>query len=84
MGRTTHVCGKYGGANSLLQMSGKKEEEETVEILGKKYPQLADGAYDAIILGTGLKECMLSGMLAVFKGMKVRSVTQVGATCNAL
>lgn len=52
-------------------MSGKKEEEETVEILGKKYPQLADGAYDAIILGTGLKECMLSGMLAVFKGMKV-------------
>ena len=31
---------------------------------------LADGEYDAIILGTGLKECVMSGLLSVM-GMKV-------------
>jgi len=34
---------------------------------------LADGEYDAIIMGTGLTECMISGLLAV-KGMKVLHV----------
>lgn len=38
---------------------------------GKTYKPLADGKYDAIILGTGLKECILSGLLSV-KGKKVR------------
>ena len=55
---------------------GKKEEETVVNILGSKYPALADGAYDAIILGTGLKECMLAGMLSVFEGKKVGSHAQ--------
>ena len=32
---------------------------------GKTYKPLADGKYDCIILGTGLKECVLSGLLAV-------------------
>lgn len=30
-----------------------------------------DEHYDAIVLGTGLKECILSGLLSV-SGMKVR------------
>lgn len=42
-----------------------------VEFQGKTYKPLADGRYDAIILGTGLKECILSGLLSV-KGKKVR------------
>lgn len=28
---------------------------------GTKLPALADGEYDAIVLGTGLKECIISG-----------------------
>jgi GDP dissociation inhibitor len=31
---------------------------------------LADGEYDAIVLGTGLKECVISGLLSV-KGKRV-------------
>ena len=54
-------------------MSGKKEEEEpAVSILDRKFAPLADGAYDVIVLGTGLKECMIAGMLSVFEGKKVR------------
>ena len=34
-----------------------------------------DQEYDAIILGTGLKECLLAGLLSV-DGMKVRPKTQ--------
>ena len=44
--------------------------EQTIELNGKAYPMLADGKYDCIILGTGLKECMLAGLLSK-KGMKV-------------
>lgn len=40
-----------------------------VEFGGTTYKPLADGQYDAIILGTGLKECILSGLLSV-KGKK--------------
>lgn len=50
----------------LLAMSA----EQTIELNGKAYPMLADGNYDCIILGTGLKECMLAGLLSK-KGMKV-------------
>ena len=46
--------------------------EKTIELNGKSYPMLADGEYDVIILGTGLKECMLAGLLSK-KGMKVRT-----------
>ena len=38
-----------------------------VTILGTEYPALADGKYDAIILGTGLKECIVAGLLATRK-----------------
>mmetsp|Transcript_34082 Transcript_34082/g.81240 ORF Transcript_34082/g.81240 Transcript_34082/m.81240 type:complete len:483 (-) Transcript_34082:277-1725(-) len=37
---------------------------------GTKLPALADGEYDAIVLGTGLKECIISGILSV-DGKKV-------------
>ncbi len=42
-----------------------------VEFNGVTYKALADGKYDVIICGTGLKECILSGLLSV-KGKKVR------------
>lgn len=38
---------------------------------------LADGEYDAIVLGTGLKECVISGLLSV-KGKKVLQVDRNG------
>ena len=38
---------------------------------GKEYAPLADGKYDVIILGTGLKESILSGLLST-RGKKVR------------
>jgi len=41
-----------------------------ITLNGVTYPPLADGDYDAIVLGTGLKECVLSGLLAV-RGMRV-------------
>ncbi len=33
---------------------------------GTKLPALADGEYDAIVLGTGLKECIISGVCCVY------------------
>ena len=47
---------------------------------------MADGEYDAIVMGTGLKECILSGLLSV-KGMKVLHVDSnnyYGAECASL
>ena len=41
-----------------------------VNVLGVEYPALADGKYDAVILGTGLKECIVAGLLAT-EGKKV-------------
>ena len=38
---------------------------------------LADGEYDAIVMGTGLKECVISGLLSV-KGKKVLQVDRNG------
>jgi Rab GDP dissociation inhibitor len=37
---------------------------------GTTMPALADGSYDAIVLGTGLKECIISGIMSV-DGKKV-------------
>eukprot|EP00611_Tribonema_gayanum_P026624 TRINITY_DN6384_c0_g4_i5.p1 TRINITY_DN6384_c0_g4~~TRINITY_DN6384_c0_g4_i5.p1 ORF type:complete len:184 (-),score=65.55 TRINITY_DN6384_c0_g4_i5:604-1155(-) len=47
---------------------------------------LADGAYDAIIMGTGLKEAVISGLLST-KGMKVLHVDRnswYGGDCASL
>ena len=49
---------------------------QPVEFKGKTFKPLADGKYDAIILGTGLKECILSGLLSV-KGKKVSYIHSV-------
>ncbi|OQS00988.1 rab GDP dissociation inhibitor alpha [Achlya hypogyna] len=47
---------------------------------------LADGEYDAIVLGTGLKECIISGLLAT-KGQKVLHLDRndyYGGDCASL
>jgi len=75
-------------------MSG--EEAEPNEQAEPKTPQfewlpegmeaLADGEYDAIIMGTGLKECVISGLLSV-EGKKVLHVDRnnyYGADCASL
>lgn len=41
-----------------------------LSIAGKEYDKLADGEYDAVVLGTGLTECILSGILSV-AGLRV-------------
>ena len=41
------------------------EGTSNLSINGVEYPALADGDYDAVVLGTGLTECMLSGLLSV-------------------
>lgn len=48
----------------------KKGGEPAFDWLPEGTSPLADGEYDAIVLGTGLKECILSGLLAV-NGRKV-------------
>jgi len=47
---------------------------------------LADGEYDAIVMGTGLKECVISGLLSV-QGQKILHVDRnnyYGADCASL
>lgn len=57
-------------------MSGAETQVDVppVEWQGKSYKALADGKYDVIICGTGLKECIMSGLLSK-KGMKVGDST---------
>jgi hypothetical protein len=47
-----------------------KESREDLSWLPEGKGPIADGNYDAIILGTGLTECIVSGLLSV-NGMKV-------------
>ena len=49
---------------------GGPKTPSPVTINDKTYAPLADGTYDAIFLGTGLKECILAGLLSV-SGKKV-------------
>lgn len=49
----------------------------SVSFQGKEYKPLADGIYDVIIMGTGLKECILSGLLSM-KGKKVLHLDRNG------
>jgi len=47
---------------------------------------LADGEYDAIVMGTGLKECVISGLLSV-QGKKILHIDRnnyYGADCASL
>lgn len=55
------------------------DAEKTVTINDTSYKALADGQYDVIVLGTGLKESILAGLLAV-DGKKVRDFLSTGGT----
>ena len=74
---------------SLAVGSGAGSEGEapsSVEINGKSYKPLADGKYDVIVLGTGMKECVLAGLLAV-SGKRVLQLDRngyYGADCASL
>lgn len=53
---------------------------------GQEHSALADGEYDAVVLGTGLTECMLSGILSV-AGLRVLHCDRngyYGASCASL
>lgn len=64
-----------------------EENSPPIEILGKKYEhQLADGEYDAVFFSTGLKECILAGLLAA-RGWKVLQLDRnpyYGGACASL
>ena len=45
-------------------------EGESIVINDRQFQPLADGTYDAVVLGTGLTECILSGLLSV-SGLRV-------------
>ena len=57
-------------------MSEEKGEEKIPDVVinGINYEPLADGVYDVVIMGTGLKECMLSGLLSKAGGYKILHV----------
>lgn len=60
--------------------------EKPVRIAGKDYQSLADGEYDAVFFSTGLKECILAGLLAV-RGWKVLQIDRnpyYGGECASL
>ena len=64
-----------GDAAAAKETTAAEEEEEepkppSFDWMPEGCAPMADGEYDAIVLGTGLKECILSGLLAT-KGMKV-------------
>lgn len=51
-----------------------------------QYQRLADGEYDAVVLGTGLTECIISGILSV-AGLRVLHCDRnnyYGAACSSL
>ena len=70
-GKADHAEGKDGGGDAPAAEA--EAAGPTVEINGATYPALADGEYDAIVMGTGLKECIIAGLLSV-NGMKVLQV----------
>ena len=51
--------------------------QPTFDWLPEGMEALADGEYDAIVLGTGLKECVISGLLSV-KGKRVLQIDRNG------
>jgi len=62
------------------------DEKPTFDWLPEGMSALADGEYDAIVMGTGLKECVISGLLSV-QGMKVLHLDRngyYGADCASL
>lgn len=67
-------------------MAEEEETKLTFDWLPEGMEALADGEYDAIVMGTGLKECVMSGLLSV-NGKKVLHVDRngyYGAECASL
>jgi len=69
-------------------MSEEQAELKTpqFEWLPEGTEPLADGEYDAIVMGTGLKECVISGLLSI-QGKKVLHIDRnnyYGADCASL
>jgi len=63
-----------------------EEKTPTFDWLPEGFKPLADGEYDAIVMGTGLKECVISGLLSV-SGKKVLHIDRngyYGADCASL
>uniref|UniRef100_A0A7S3L6F5 Rab GDP dissociation inhibitor n=1 Tax=Amphora coffeiformis TaxID=265554 RepID=A0A7S3L6F5_9STRA len=58
-------------------MAEEGENKPTFDWLPEGMEALADGEYDAIVMGTGLKECVISGLLSV-KGKKVLQIDRNG------
>lgn len=58
-------------------MAAPPAEAGPVTFNGTTYKPLADGAYDVIICGTGLKECIMSGLLSK-RGKKVLHLDRNG------
>lgn len=70
-----------GGVGELAE-----QMQSSLSVGGVSGPPLADGEYDAIVLGTGLTECMLSGILSV-AGLRVLHCDRndyYGASCASL
>ena len=77
----TIILAYYTALDKMAEFEEKTEtappaeaEEEPKPTLPSWVPDgcniLADGEYDAIVLGTGLKECVMSGLLST-QGLKV-------------
>jgi len=67
-------------------MAEEGADKKTFDWLPEGMEPLADGEYDAIIMGTGLKECVISGLLSV-QGMRVLQMDRnnyYGADCASL
>jgi len=54
----------------MADFEENKDSEKRFEWMPSGCKALADGEYDAIVLGTGLKECVMSGLLST-NGLKV-------------
>ena len=64
--------GKYAGEGKD-DYDDEKQPEKHFDWLPEGQIALADGEYDAIVMGTGLTECIISGLLSV-KGLRVLHV----------
>lgn len=72
--------------NTTNPNTSQLTQPQTFDWLPEGMEPLADGEYDAIIMGTGLKECVISGLLSV-QGKKVLHVDRngyYGADCASL
>lgn len=54
-----------------IKAAGLRGDEQTLTMADDWQSAFTEAEYDAIILGTGMKECLISGLLSV-EGKKVR------------